>query len=64
MGLLINIKVTLKMEAAGCSETPISYKVIRHHGAKDNLYIQRLENLVSCQERYRYILNVEFLAAK
>ena len=36
------------MKTAGCSETAISYEVTRHHGAKDNLYIYRLENLVSC----------------
>jgi len=34
------------MEAARCSETAISYEVTRH-GAKDNLYIYRLENLSS-----------------
>jgi hypothetical protein len=35
------------MEAAGCPETAISYEVTRRHGTKDNLYIYRLENLVS-----------------
>jgi hypothetical protein len=48
------------MEAAGCSETAISYEVTRRHGAKDNLYIYRLENLVSCYELYRCILNASF----
>ena len=33
------------MEAAACSETAISYEVTRH-GAEDNPYIHRLENLV------------------
>jgi hypothetical protein len=54
------------MEAAGCSETAISYEVTRRHGGKDNLYIYGLENLVSCilnaslgceveEDRYKFL---------